>query len=98
MRLVCSITDHIPQWRSPTGSAINFSGSSVALNSFPFQDRISVNPSGDLIILKFNEDDVGQYTCSYPGSGSETINLLMKSMYVFVSRNLKPVKKIYIDF
>ena len=81
MRLVCSITTHIPQWTSPSGMTINYSGSPLALNAFPYRNRVSVSPSGDLIILKFTEDDVGQYTCSYPGSGSESINLLMKSTY-----------------
>ena len=84
MTLTCSITNDIPEWTSPTGRIINFSGSSSVVNSFPHRDRFSVSPAGDLIIDNLKQADSGQYTCSYPGSESESTNLLMASTYVSI--------------
>ena len=82
MTLTCSITNKIPKWTSPTGRTINFSGSFIILNSFPHRDRFSVSSAGDLIIHNLQQGDSGQYTCSYPGSGSERVDLMMSGTYI----------------
>ena len=75
--LKCTITVHIPTWTSPSGGFIN-SHDFAALNpSSPFRNRMWIATNGDLIINTTRDYDRGDYLCSYPGLGKQTVRLIV---------------------
>ena len=74
--LKCSITTNIPMWTGPPhGGIINFADSSQISPFFAQRDRVSVGTDGQLIITDTKRYDSGNYACTYPGMGMETISL-----------------------
>ena len=80
--LSCNVLHNkIPQWTDPKGRIVNYHDHSILNPTFPYQNRFSVSADGYMEISYTQPYDAGQYTCSYPGHGSETMGLVVTCKY-----------------
>ena len=75
--LKCNITVSIPSWTSPSGGFINSHDFNSLSPSSPFRNRMGIAANGDLIINNTHKYDRGDYLCSYPGLGKQTVRLIV---------------------
>ena len=81
--LRCSITTNIPMWTGPPhGGILNFADSRQINPVFIHRDRVSVGTNGQLMINNTKRYDSGNYACTYPGMGMETIFLIIGGMCI----------------